>query len=215
MIIIFFIFAPGMFETRPTANADDYLPKGPLHCGFSALVPVARKARVSWDLSARGRTMRHAFLTGAGAFALALASPLAIASDLPAKSPVYTKAPVAPPFDWTGWYGGMNLGVGISQTRGTTEAIAGAVDRSDAGFAGGIQGGYNWQFDPHWVVGMEADIGHLGIDRSFADWINDSASVRREDRLVRHDPRTPRLQHGTLAALRHRRRCVREREEQR
>src|SRR5690606_23852438 len=44
----------------------------------------------------------------------------AVAADMPVKAAV-TKVPiVAPLFDWTGWYGGLNYGTGASQTDGTT-----------------------------------------------------------------------------------------------
>jgi hypothetical protein len=41
-----------------------------------------------------------------------------------------------------------------------------SFDRGDVGFAGGVQGGFNWQLAPSWVIGLEGDIGYLGIDRS-------------------------------------------------
>ncbi|HWL94949.1 MAG TPA: outer membrane protein [Phycisphaerae bacterium] len=111
--------------------------------------------------------MKRVLLAGAGLFALAVAAQPAAAADVPIARPIH-KAPVAPPiFDWTGWYGGVNAGVGISQTRAATVGELGSFDRSGAGFTGGVQGGYNWQFNPHWVAGLEGDIGWLGIDRSF------------------------------------------------
>ena len=38
-----------------------------------------------------------------------------------------------------------------------------------------MQGGYNWQFGPHLVAGIEGDIGYLGINRSVLDF-NDIAA---------------------------------------
>jgi len=110
--------------------------------------------------------MKKFFVTGVAA--AALCGVPALAADVPVKVPVY-KA-IDPGFSWTGWYGGVNVGVGISQTHGNTPGTVGSVDRSGAGFAGGVQGGYNWQFDPRWVAGIEGDIGYLGVDRSFPDW---------------------------------------------
>ena len=107
----------------------------------------------------------------AGIAAAALCGTPALATDLPGKPRVFTKAPVkAPDFSWTGFYLGANAGVGIVQTHATAAPFSGSVDRGDAGFAGGGQIGFNWQFAPNWVAGIEADIGHLRIDRSFADW---------------------------------------------
>jgi len=113
--------------------------------------------------------MKKFFVTGVAA--AALCGVPALAADVPVKVPVY-KA-IDPGFSWTGWYGGVNVGVGISQTHGNTPGTVGSVDRSGAGFAGGVQGGYNWQFNPNWVAGIETDIGYLGIDRSRQNW-NDS-----------------------------------------
>ena len=114
--------------------------------------------------------MKYVLLAGVGLFAMASAVQPATAADVPTARPLL-KAPVAAPvFDWTGWYGGVNVGVGISQSRGEIVDEDGSFDRGGAGFAGGVQGGYNWQFSPHWVAGIEADIGYLGIDRSFIDW---------------------------------------------
>ncbi|MGB8038105.1 MAG: outer membrane beta-barrel protein, partial [Pseudolabrys sp.] len=84
-------------------------------------------------------------------------------------APVY-KA-VAPAYDWTGFYAGLNAGVGASQTNGGTDAEFPVTDRAGVGFAGGLQAGFNWQFAPNWVTGIEGDIGYLGIDRSFKNWI--------------------------------------------
>ena len=43
----------------------------------------------------------------------------------------------------------------------------GDVRNSGIGFAGGIQGGYNWQFGGPFVVGVEADINRLGIKHGY------------------------------------------------
>jgi outer membrane immunogenic protein len=76
--------------------------------------------------------------------ALAIASP-AGAADMPIRGPQYKYAP--PPsavFNWTGMYVGGHLGYGFADD----------VD----GFLGGVQLGYNWQFSPNIVFGLEADI---------------------------------------------------------
>jgi outer membrane immunogenic protein len=105
-------------------------------------------------------------LFGVAVWALALTSG-AQAADIPAKAAVY-KAPPLAVYDWTGWYVGLNVGVGASQTRGTFDVPGGfEIDRSGTGLAAGVQGGYNWQFAPFWVAGIEGDIGYFGTDRSF------------------------------------------------
>ncbi len=86
------------------------------------------------------------------------------AADLPVKAP-YLKAPVAKVYDWTGFYIGVNAGVGIDRSYtgisafGTTPAsrIGGN------GVLGGGQIGYNWQYGNflglgNVVFGIESDI---------------------------------------------------------
>jgi len=90
----------------------------------------------------------------------------ALAADLPMKAPVYTKAPIVPLYDWTGFYAGVNGGYSwgnSSSTLDLTDPGTGAVLNSTAtkfhmdGAIGGAQIGYNWQRE-NWVFGLEADI---------------------------------------------------------
>ena len=91
----------------------------------------------------------------------------AMAADMP------LKAPPLPP-TWTGLYWGVNVGwIGSSQYNITNTgtdtgfggfgtalnigAIPGTIPVSHSGFIGGGQIGYNWQIDPSWVWGVEAD----------------------------------------------------------
>jgi outer membrane immunogenic protein len=93
------------------------------------------------------------FLLGTVALA-ALASP-AFAADIPART--YTKAPpvTAPAlvYNWTGFYIGGHVGGAF--TDGTN------LMGSDARFLGGVQGGFDYQFAPNWVVGAEAQYSWL------------------------------------------------------
>ena len=78
---------------------------------------------------------------------------------------------------WNGFYGGANLGAGINDSNYSfnpsgcfvstacgTAGLAGNPARSTSGSLGstalifGAQGGYNWQFMPQWVVGVETDL---------------------------------------------------------
>ncbi|MBR0872954.1 porin family protein [Bradyrhizobium tropiciagri] len=93
------------------------------------------------------------FLLGTVALA-AFAGP-AFAADMPART--YTKAPpvTAPAlvYNWTGFYIGGHVGGGF--TDGTN------LMGSDARFLGGVQGGFDYQFAPNWVVGVEAQYSWL------------------------------------------------------
>lgn len=99
-----------------------------------------------------------------------------LAADLSRKAPVY-KAPPAPIFTWTGFYAGVNAGYGFGTDSNTITTGIGAANinavadgarpfrvRPDRdGFVGGGQIGYNWQFAPTWVLGIEADIQYSDI----------------------------------------------------
>jgi len=84
-------------------------------------------------------------LLGAAAL-FAFAAP-AVAADLPART--YTKAPVYTPpqaiYNWTGFYLGGHLG---GDFEGNNSLVG---DRSR--FLYGVEGGFDFQFAPNWVVG--------------------------------------------------------------
>jgi hypothetical protein len=84
--------------------------------------------------------------------------------------------PPVPVYNWTGWYVGGNLGASFGSAKtdfngpatvafssrplGTgmaNIAVAGFDQVYPSGFIGGGQIGFNWQFSPVWVVGLEAD----------------------------------------------------------
>jgi outer membrane immunogenic protein len=92
---------------------------------------------------------------------LALLTPLAAgAAELPLKAP---PAPTPPPFSWTGFYIGGNVGVGWSN-RTVSDTLFG-VDISNQGngatFVGGGQVGANYQIN-NFVLGVEADFDWAG-----------------------------------------------------
>ncbi|MBR1219141.1 porin family protein [Bradyrhizobium sp. U87765 SZCCT0131] len=110
------------------------------------------------------RIVGSVFALAGAAFAAGSAS----AADLPAK--VYRKAPpmVVQAYNWTGFYAGVNAGVGFG--RSTTQAAIGAppvgFPTSRLGGLGGFGGGqigYNWQYGDllglgNIVLGVETDI---------------------------------------------------------
>jgi outer membrane immunogenic protein len=78
------------------------------------------------------------------------------AADVAVKAPPVPYTP--PPFNWTGFYVGGNVGAGgVSGALGPTgggplgsDSVDGSVE-----FIGGGQIGYNWQFSPNVVFGVE------------------------------------------------------------
>jgi outer membrane immunogenic protein len=84
----------------------------------------------------------------------------ATAADLPHPSYYTATAPLSA-YSWTGPYLGGNLGY----EWGTTSSNP----TRPSGFAGGIQGGFNWQAGQV-VLGGEADIQLSGAGDTFAPW---------------------------------------------
>jgi len=99
------------------------------------------------------------------------------AADMPVKAPPVYSAPAA--YNWTGFYLGLNAGVGVSGSRVPTDpgdiiaSYPGGLGDADglykAGFSGGFQAGYNWQLMPSWVLGIEGDVGTLSTKAAVCD----------------------------------------------
>jgi outer membrane immunogenic protein len=138
----------------------------------------------------------------AGAAVACLFATTAFAADLAPRT--YTKAPpmiVDPGYNWTGFYAGINGGYSWGSAAetvsiGTPFSAFASKQHVDGGLAGG-QIGYNWQVDPKWVLGLEADAQWTG-ERGSSDFFlgtlrgptpgNDfnfvaSASVNNETKL--------------------------------
>jgi outer membrane immunogenic protein len=85
----------------------------------------------------------------------------ALAADMaPAYMPL--KAPPPPIWTWTGFYIGGNAGYSWGKANWTygDPSFTGTNSGSQSldGFIGGLQIGYNWQLNPTWVLGLEADL---------------------------------------------------------
>jgi outer membrane immunogenic protein len=89
----------------------------------------------------------------------------AIAADL---APYYRAPPpvLVRAFSWTGFYIGANVGGAATSinelwsplpSSATFGAFPIAGSTGGASFTGGFQAGYNWQFAPTWVAGIEGD----------------------------------------------------------
>jgi outer membrane immunogenic protein len=85
----------------------------------------------------------------------------AAAADMPVKAPVYKAPVVAPPYNWTGFYVGGNIG--YSWGKQDLSLVGGFPLGSPNinGVIGGGQIGYNWQMN-QLVLGLEADIQGSG-----------------------------------------------------
>jgi len=111
--------------------------------------------------------------------ALAIALP-AGAADIPLKA---HPTPPPPPPSWTGFYVGAQIGAQWSDRRITyagndpigTAVVNGIAIGGDpiaihginsSGVTGGVDAGFNWQIDPSWLVGLEADFSIAGIKGS-------------------------------------------------
>jgi outer membrane immunogenic protein len=117
-------------------------------------------------------------LWSAALAALLCASP-ALAADL--GRPVYTKAPPAPaplppPFSWTGFYIGANIG-GAWVNGTVVDNFTGAnFDFNNSGFIGGGQIGFNYQTGSSWLFGVPWVFG--------AEWDIDGTTIRRTTNSV-------------------------------
>ena len=103
--------------------------------------------------------MKKLLLASASVIAIATAAP-ALAADLPSRAPAYVPA-APPPFSWTGLYLGAHVGwgtvhyntLGFLSDGDPTSYNTGSANVHGSIFGGQL--GYNWQFAPQWVIGVE------------------------------------------------------------
>ena len=131
-----------------------------------------------------------------GAAALAAFAGPAFAADMPPrtyrKAPAYTAPAVV--YNWTGFYIGGHVGGAF--TDGTN------LLGSDARFLGGVQGGFDYQFAPNWVMGIEAQYSWLGGGNNGGVLFPGGTLVTGTFRPARLGDRPARLHLGSGAALR-------------
>ncbi len=119
----------------------------------------------------------------------ALGSASALAADLGPRA--YTKAPMmaAPVSTWQGFYIGGNVGGLWTKSDATWTPLPSAAqfgvntingDTGHSSFAGGLQAGYNWQFAPNWVGGIEADWSWTKAKSSFTKTWTDFGTATPE-----------------------------------
>ena len=105
--------------------------------------------------------MKRVILAGIGALAVLTTMGAANAADIQRRQAMPVKAPVyAVPYNWTGFYVGVNGGVGFGRS-----TWSGATGSSGFNTSGGLVGGtigYNYQMG-HTVVGLEGDLDWSNI----------------------------------------------------
>jgi opacity protein-like surface antigen len=125
------------------------------------------------------------------------------ASGPEAASPVFAnklvKAPSAAPFNWTGVYAGVEVADQLSFANWNTTALPGCpictVDPTttpasffSSSLQGGVYLGYNWQFAPRWVAGIEGDVAdgasssmtRAGIPGTFGNGADTGVGIEAE-----------------------------------
>jgi outer membrane immunogenic protein len=106
--------------------------------------------------------MKRILLTSLSLVALTAAATQATAADLPRQMPVKAPAYVAPYYNWTGFYLGINGGYGFGNSN-WSGAGTGSFN-TNGGLIGGTAG-YNWQLGQA-VLGLEGDGDWSGISGS-------------------------------------------------
>lgn len=109
--------------------------------------------------------MKRIWLFASAATAALSASSMSFAADLANRSVYAQPAPVPPlpVYNWTGFYIGGNIGGAWANGTVTDNVTGASLSGSNAGVIGGGTIGYNWQFAPNWVVGVEATFDGTSI----------------------------------------------------
>lgn len=127
--------------------------------------------------------MKNRLLAGVAVAAFALSGVAAQAADLPdVQEPVF--APIAPVFNFSGFYVGANVGyINGDLDASVIDPATGAVvpgltfgGDNNGGIIGGVQAGYNAQFN-QFVLGVEGDISAISFDLGDDDTLVDTATA--------------------------------------
>jgi len=74
----------------------------------------------------------------------------------------YVTAPAAPLYNWNGFYVGANFGGVFTQERSSVGSVflgaPATFSSNPSGVLGGLQFGYNLQFAPQWLIGIEGEL---------------------------------------------------------
>jgi outer membrane immunogenic protein len=89
------------------------------------------------------------------------------------------KQPVLMAHNWNGFYAGVVGGTAVTESRGNGPgpflAAGNQIGNNGDGLTIGGQAGYNWQFAPSWVAGVEGDFSYLGIKHTNANYNDPTA----------------------------------------
>ena len=91
---------------------------------------------------------------------MAAASSTALAADLE------VAAYVPQVYNWNGFYVGANVGAAWARGILTDNASVASVTRNNSGVSAGGTFGYNWQFAPNWVLGIEGTFDGTSIGKT-------------------------------------------------
>jgi outer membrane immunogenic protein len=88
----------------------------------------------------------------------------ALAADL---SSEFKAPPMAPAFNWGGFYAGLDLGGALASdtvVQSTRVEPFSSTKVSSSGVVGGGQLGFNWVPTPNWLLGVEADVSGADLN---------------------------------------------------
>ncbi len=122
-----------------------------------------------------------------GAMCTAASVQFACAADLVTKAPMYPQAP-AILYSWTGFYVGGNIGYGWDNIDDTTNSLTGDFPQSTIsgkanGVFGGGQVGYNYIFNPSFLIGVEADLDAADLSGSHSECIQPSRCAQTNNKI--------------------------------
>ena len=116
------------------------------------------------------------------------AGSVASAADVPL---IRKAPPLAPAFDWSGFYAGGHVGYGRGSTRSVLSEPASPDGVSTFGsLYGGLQAGYNVVFPSGYFVGVEGDISFPEFFEDGAMWQRPTVTRRKSTPMGRSQ--TPR-----------------------
>ena len=107
---------------------------------------------------------------------VALIGTPALAADMAVKAPPAPVPASAPP-GWTGFYVGGDVGGAWTSNTGTWAPLPSPLafgvfgqsgSNGGSSFVGGLHAGYNWEFAPTWVAGIEGDWSWAAAKGSFS-----------------------------------------------